>query len=272
MRLLINKFRLYKNLIKSIVIISIFLILGICFADSITLTSYYPAPYGNYTKLDTAQIKFGTEVTWSDEQPYPKIVNSPASDYNTLLIVGKGTSPNRTIRLWDDVTIGSNTSDICNVLGILRHNGVTHPGWDFAEFIKTGDISTEAGDVVIIDPNNDESVIKTDMEYNSSVAGVISTNPSDCGGFLKDENGNLLSKEDMHSKGYRPLTLAGRVPCKVTTINGPIKRGDILVTSSKPGYAMKAEEDKLKLGTIVGKALQNLENGDGKILILINAN
>ncbi len=105
MRLLINKIRLYKNLLKSTVIISVFLILGICFADSITLTTYYPAPYGNYTKLDTAQIKFGTEVSWSDEQPWPKIVNSPAGDYNCLMIVGKGAS-NRTVGVWDRLGIG----------------------------------------------------------------------------------------------------------------------------------------------------------------------
>ncbi len=105
MKLLMNKIRLYKNLIKTVTVIAIFLIIGICFADSVTLTSYYPAPYGNYTKLDTAQIKFGSEATWSDEQPWPKIVNSPASNYNCLMIVGKGPS-NRTIGMWDRVGIG----------------------------------------------------------------------------------------------------------------------------------------------------------------------
>ena len=54
---------------------------------------------------------------------------------------------------------------------------------------------------------------------------------------------------------------------KVTTSNGSIKRGDLLTTSSKPGYAMKVTEPKI--GTIIGKALEPLEFGDGQIQVLI---
>ena len=73
----------------------------------------------------------------------------------------------------------------------------------------------------------------------------------------------------MQKQGFRALTIAGRVPCKVTTENGPIKPGDILVTSSKPGYAMKADLDKLKIGMMLGKALESLDEGEGKIIALV---
>jgi len=51
--------------------------------------------------------------------------------------------------------------------------------------------------------------------------------------------------------GY-PIALAGLVPAKLTNENGNIVPGDLLVSSSKPGYAMKSENPID--GTVVGKA------------------
>jgi hypothetical protein len=64
-----------------------------------------------------------------------------------------------------------------------------------------------------------------------------------------------------------PVAITGIVPCKVTSENGPITRGDLLTSSSRPGYAMKATD--LQTGTILGKALGSLETGSGKIEILV---
>ncbi len=84
------------------------------------------------------------------------------------------------------------------------------------------------------------------------------------------------------------LALAGRVPVKVTDENGPIERGDLLTTSSKSGYAMKwtlldvnqaqdfdelksmLAENERRRNAVVGKALGNLDSGDGKIVALVN--
>jgi hypothetical protein len=135
---------------------------------------------------------------------------------------------------------------------------------DVAEMIysnqKTG---LEAGDVVVVDPDNDETVITSSKPYDSTVAGIISTEP-----------GLVLGSgfEGDTAKGNVELSLVGRVPCKVTTENGPVKRGDLLVTSSKPGYAMKGDPEKIKEmpGVVLGKALEELKEGEGKILVLIS--
>lgn len=135
-------------------------------------------------------------------------------------------------------------------------SGATKFVYDVAEDIRTAS-DVEATDVVVIDPNQDRQVIKSSRPYDSSVAGIISENPV------------------LHigkTEGFKPLALAGQVYCKVTTENGPIKRGDILVTSSKPGFAMKADLEKLLPSMMVGKALEPLENGEGKIVILLNLN
>lgn len=63
------------------------------------------------------------------------------------------------------------------------------------------------------------------------------------------------------------VTLGSFAFCNVDTTNGPIKIGDLLTSSSNSGYAMKAKEPKI--GTIIGKALQSLDSGAGKIAILV---
>lgn len=144
-----------------------------------------------------------------------------------------------------------------------------HPGWDIAEYIKVSNLEIEPGDVVIADPNENETADKNNKEYQTSVLGIISTAPSSLGGVLTHEDGELYKREEMEKNGYRALALSGRVPCKATTENGSIKPGDILVTSSRPGYAMKADLDELRIGMMLGKALGSLEEGDGKIMVLI---
>jgi hypothetical protein len=66
-----------------------------------------------------------------------------------------------------------------------------------------------------------------------------------------------------------PMAIVGIVPCKVSAENGPISRGDLLVTSSSPGYAMRATDQAKLPGAIIGKALQPLSNGKGKIEVLV---
>jgi hypothetical protein len=65
------------------------------------------------------------------------------------------------------------------------------------------------------------------------------------------------------------MAVVGIVPCKVTTANGVIHRGDLLVTSMIPGYAMKATDRGRFPGAIVGKAMQELFVGSGIIEVLV---
>ncbi len=59
------------------------------------------------------------------------------------------------------------------------------------------------------------------------------------------------------------------MPCKVTAQNGAIEVGDLLVSSSQPGYAMKGTDRRRMLGAVVGKALELLANGNGIIQVLV---
>src|SRR5208282_4762946 len=98
--------------------------------------------------------------------------------------------------------------------------------------------------------------------YSTLVAGIYSTKP----GVLATPH----TMDDPEIKNSEvPLAVVGIVPCKVTAENGPIARGDLLVTSSRPGYAMKGTDRNQMLGAVVGKALEPLPDGTGVIQVLV---
>jgi hypothetical protein len=72
------------------------------------------------------------------------------------------------------------------------------------------------------------------------------------------------------------VATTGRVKVKVDASRGPIRIGDLLVTSDVEGLAMKSEPVALggrkihSPGTIIGKALEPLEKGVGEILVLLS--
>jgi hypothetical protein len=66
-----------------------------------------------------------------------------------------------------------------------------------------------------------------------------------------------------------PLAIIGIVPCKVSAENGPIQPGDLLVSASTPGHAMKGTDRSKMLGAVVGKALEPLRQGKGTIQVLV---
>jgi hypothetical protein len=66
------------------------------------------------------------------------------------------------------------------------------------------------------------------------------------------------------------VALAGRVYCNVDATAATVEPGDLLTTSDRPGYAMKAIDYPRAQGAILGKAMQKLEKGKkGQILVLV---
>lgn len=76
---------------------------------------------------------------------------------------------------------------------------------------------------------------------------------------------------DADLSGQVPMGVVGVIPTKVCLEGGEITRGDMLVTSSVPGVAMKADPDKVKPGQVIGKALENFSADNiGRIRVLVN--
>jgi hypothetical protein len=135
------------------------------------------------------------------------------------------------------------------------------PG-DLAERVDIlpGEIVTP-GDVLVVDILDKDRYRKSTSAYERAVAGVVSTKPT-----ITVGNGKTTHTADM--------AMVGRVPLKVINENGDIHAGDLLVTASKAGYAMKydsTQDDGSRVVAIVGVALENFSEESGKIMTLIRS-
>lgn len=90
---------------------------------------------------------------------------------------------------------------------------------------------------------------------------IYSTRPGMLGA---DKNGTSRVDPD-----EVPVAIVGIVPTKVSAMNGRIRVGDLLTTSSTPGYAMRCANRVKCVGAIVGKALEPLAGGRGVIKMLV---
>ena len=125
-------------------------------------------------------------------------------------------------------------------------------GADFAEeFEPAGDRDLyEPGDVLTVSGDRDRAVVRATVPYATTVLGVYSTQP----GIVASP----YPLDDPRRQAKLPVAMIGVVPCKVSAENGAIARGDLLVSSSTPGHAMKGTDRGRMTGAIVGKALESL--------------
>ena len=132
---------------------------------------------------------------------------------------------------------------------------------DFAEWVPATE-HLKAGTVVVLNTTKTNEVMASAHAYDTAVAGVVSVQP----GLILGEGAS--NKEQ--------IATSGRVLVRVDATKNAIHVGDLLVTGEKPGLAMKSEPVDLggvkihRPGTIVGKALQPLEKGEGEILVLLS--
>src|SRR5690606_32933092 len=146
------------------------------------------------------------------------------------------------------------------------NDGTQNSGADIAEaFDVVGTVGQyEPGDVLVISRDADRTVTKSSQPYSDLVVGVYATKP----GVLLTEAG---IEDDISDKV--PMGVIGVVPTKVCLEGGAIGRGDLLVTSSIAGVAMKADKSKIAAGQVIGKALQEYNGtGVGKRKVLVDAN
>ena len=125
--------------------------------------------------------------------------------------------------------------------GRITAREVQTAGADIAESYYSSEL-LEAGDIVYT--QGKYSVGKASSP-SDAVIGVVSTKP----GLTLGEGEVQYS-----SLNEYPVGLAGRIPVKLSTENGPISIGDEIALSSIPGIGMKY--DPSKPGTIIGIALE----------------
>ena len=147
------------------------------------------------------------------------------------------------------IDLGATAARFNNVYGVT-FIGVSNTA-KYADLAEkyTADAEYEYG--TVLEFGGDAEVTISTQDSSRRVAGVVSANPA----YLM--NGMLKSDFTVD------LALAGRVPVKV---QGSIRKGDMLVSAGN-GRA-RAEEDP-KLGSVIGKALENFTGSEGTIEVLI---
>jgi len=134
-------------------------------------------------------------------------------------------------------------------------------GGDYAEAMNVagGKAQYEAGDVLALSADGASDVQKTTEPYSTMVSGIYATKP-----------GVVGQRESIaKSNSSIPMAMVGVVPTKVSAENGPIHRGDLLVSSSTPGFAMRGTDRGRMLGAVIGKAMGTLDSGTGVMEVLV---
>jgi len=151
-------------------------------------------------------------------------------------------------------------NDGYTVASVLELTG----GSDLAEpFGITGDHSVEPGMVVAIDADHPGQLRIAEHAYDRTVAGIIS-------GANGLNPGLTMKQIGTPANGAHPVALSGRVYCWVDAGYGAVAPGDFLTTSETPGHAMKVTDPEAAYGAVIGKAMTNLDNGRGLVLVLVN--
>jgi hypothetical protein len=114
---------------------------------------------------------------------------------------------------------------------------------DLAE-MYVADGNYPAGTVVVF--GGDYEITISSVSHSTAVAGIISTNPS------------YLMNSTQQGEHVLPVALTGRVPCRV---QGPVRKGDVLVSSSTPGVAQRIGAN-WQPGCILGKSMAVIDSSE----------
>jgi hypothetical protein len=209
-----------------------------------------------YDSNDYTRFTVGSDATLTID------VVASAGDTSENVYFGAGIFPGETstrATQTNKFIVADNTNDAILTNASSWGTG----GTDFAEvFDVEGNL--EYGDLVQIYQGstidyNQPKVIKSSSSYSGKMIGVVSDRPGFVGG-RKEGDGYVRN---------RTIGLLGRVPLKVSTINGPISLGDPLTSSDIVGVAAKASRE----GPVIARALENFSCDSnpcqGKILAFV---
>jgi len=198
--------------------------------------------------------------SWDDTKPVLFLRNfrggGPLIHADKQIDAGGVLQSDTRFRVENNGNVYADGSYNCGLSSSCFNSGV---GADVAERIDPSG-RLRPGELIEIDPARAGRYRLTRRAASALVAGVVSTRPA-----VTMNNRNRLGKR----RDGRPLiALVGTAPVRVTAENGAIRPGDMLVSSSTPGRAMRAGRDPA-VGTVVGKALGPLARGSGTIRMLI---
>ena len=94
-------------------------------------------------------------------------------------------------------------------------------------------------------------VTQTKASASTKLIGVVSTAPA----FIMNSN--------LQGDYVVVVALLGRAPCRVT---GVVQRGDLLISSDRPGVAMALTPGQYQPGAVIGKALADSNSAEESVI------
>lgn len=116
------------------------------------------------------------------------------------------------------------------------------PGMEVTSIYTVADKDAREGDILV---TTDKGLVRSATGFDNKIFGVLQDNP-----LLVYRNNNIADG--------KPVVRSGTAQVNVTTLNGPIKYGDYITSSSIAGKGAKASES----GYIIGVALAEF-SGEG---------
>jgi len=209
--------------------------------------------YTKYIESDAKTANF-TGVAFGSSNPY--IVSLDESSEGKIAFVADGVVPiiattQGIIPGSDNMDVGSTGKRYSTMYANVFDGVATSAQYaDLAENYLADD-SYDVGTVLIF--GGEAELTTTGVKNDTRVAGVVSENPA------------YLMNNSLEGDHVTALALTGRTKIKVV---GIIQKGDLLVSSTTPGYAIRNND--AKAGTIIGKAIQNKDDaGEGIIEAVI---
>jgi hypothetical protein len=172
-----------------------------------------------------------TANVWIDISSVALNTNIATIQGSTLSITGNG-------------TIGGNLT----VSGFMVGRSTQAVYADLAENYSSDD-QYEPGTVLIF--GGTQEVTQSTTSHDPAIAGVVSTNPA----YLMNSGQPGII-----------VALTGRVP---TWVQGPINKGDRVVSSDIPGVAECLNLSKYQPGCIIGKSLETIEHNQVKLIEVV---
>jgi len=140
------------------------------------------------------------------------------------------------------------------------NSGLLSAPGDMAQMFPSSAETIVAGSVMAIDPERPGALRLARTAYDRRVAGVASG--------ANDYRPGITLNAASAEPNRVTVTLTGTVYCLASSVNGTVRAGDLLTSSSVPGYAMRAGDSDAARGAILGKALEDLRGERGRVLIL----
>lgn len=144
---------------------------------------------------------------------------------------------------------------------VVGHD-ITLQNADCAEEFDVISNEVEPGTVMVL--NQDGILEPSSCAYDKRVAGVVSGAGDLRPGIILDKH-----KDASGVNNRIPIALMGKVNCKVDANYSSVEIGDLLTASPSSGHAMKAVNPLKAFGTVIGKALRPLAEGQGLIPVLV---